>query len=273
MIQALSTLLPCLYLALVGLCGAAFMASEERRYLGARRTLLFLTLGVHAALFAARFTEVPGMPALSGFAALSPLAFSIAGLHAWFARVERGQAGSATITYGVAFLLQLLSSALAPLEVLPAHDRPALFYALHVSSALVASAALALSGIDGLLYLILYRQMRLRRFGPLFESLPSLDQLAARMRRAALFACLFLAVGVNAGIWWAHRAQVTGFSYRDPFVLGLIALMLHFGVVAFSRRIPLLTARRAAIAAVGGLGVLVISLGYSLLPRGFHWVN
>jgi ABC-type uncharacterized transport system permease subunit len=273
MIQALSTLLPCCYLALVGLCAAAFVTSEERRYLLTRRGLLILTLGLHVGLIAARSAAVPGMPSMGGFTALSPLAFAIASLHAWFARVERGQAGSATITYAVACLLQLVSSAFAPLEVLPAHDRPALFYALHVSSVLVASAALAISGIDGVLYLTLYRQMRLRRFGPLFESLPSLDQLASRMRRAALFACLFLAIGVNAGIWWAHRAKVTGFSYQDPFVLGLIALMLHFGLVACSRRIPFLTARRASMAAVGGLILLVVSLGYSLLPQGFHWVN
>jgi hypothetical protein len=115
--------------------------------------------------------------------------------------------------------------------------------------------------------------MRRRRFGPLFDALPSLDQLARRMRRAAGFACLLLAVGVNAGIWWAHRADVPGFSYRDPFVLALIALMLHFGLVAASGFIPFLTARRASLAAVSGLALLLAALGYSLLPRSFHWVN
>ena len=273
MIQALSTLLPCLYLGLVGLCWSAFRAADETRLLGARRVLLLGVLAAHTALLAARFAAVPGMPFLGGFAALSPLALAIALLHAWFARVERGQAASAAITYAAAFLLQLLSSAFAPLEVIEAHARPPLFYALHVGSALIASAALAISGIDGVLYLMLYRQMRRRRFGPLFDALPSLDQLARRMRRAAGFACLLLAVGVNAGIWWAHRAEVPGFTYRDPFVLALIGLMLHFGLVATSGWIPFLTARRASLAAVSGLALLLAALGYSLLPRSFHWVN
>jgi hypothetical protein len=64
---------------------------------------------------------------------------------------------------------------------------------------------------------------------------------------------------------------VPGFSYTDPFVLVMLALVVHFGIVALSGRIPGLTARRAALAATGGLVLMVASLLVLQIARaGFH---
>jgi hypothetical protein len=47
-------------------------------------------------------------------------------------------------------------------------------------------------------------------------------------------------------------------------------LWLHFGVVAFSQKIPGLGARRASFAAAGGLLAALLSLLLVLLPHHFH---
>ena len=269
-IQLLSVTVPCLYLALAGMCTGAFLAERESRLDRVRLVLLLVALAAHAGLILARFGAVEGVPQLSGWLALSPLALVIVAMFLALGQREKGGLGTGAFVYGLAFLLQLFSSAFGSLEPLPADERPPAFYGLHVASILVASAALALSGVHGLLYLLLFRQMRHRQFGKLFAGLPSLGELARQMRRAALIAFVLLAVGVNGGIWWAHAADIEGFRYSDPLVLILSGLMVHFGLIAFSGSIAAISARRASWAATAGLVLLLVSLAFSLLPSSFH---
>jgi ABC-type uncharacterized transport system permease subunit len=135
----------------------------------------------------------------------------------------------------------------------------------------LAAAALILSGVHGILYLLLYRQMRARRFGLLFAHLPDLDVLARMTRSSALSGFLFLTVGVNVGIAMAHAEKSEGFRYAQPEVLLSIVLWIHFGVIAFSRHIRGFSARRASFAAAGGLVALLLSLMLILFPGiSFH---
>jgi ABC-type uncharacterized transport system permease subunit len=247
-IQALSVFTPALYLVALVPHFMSLSGVGGERLARWRLGLLLLALAAHAGLFAARAVEAGGMPVLGAWEAISAVALAVGVLYAavgW----STGQFGTGAVVLSVVFAAQLVSSAVAPLESVPAPPRPAPFYLLHVASILVASAALTLSGLHGLLYLLLFRNLRRHRIGPLLERLPSLETLVELTRRAAFVAFLLLLVGVNGGIWWAHQAAVPGFTYTDPGVLAVLGLCLHFGIVAFSRRIPGLTARRASYAA------------------------
>ena len=273
MIQAISTLLPTAYLAVTFLYLLDFLVERQAVLWRVRRVTLGGVLILHLGLFAARAQVAGGFPELGGWSALSALALCLVTLHLW-TTARAVHPGTSLIVFGVATVLQVASSAMAPAVSTLADERPLPFYLFHVGSILVASAALVLSGLYGLLYLALFRQMRRRRFGPLFSGLPSLDEMIHVTRRAALAAFALLAIGVNAGIWWAHTAHVEGFSYTDPMVLALLALTLHFGLVAFSGRIPGLTARRASVAAAAGFMLLLISLVAVQISRSsFHWTS
>jgi hypothetical protein len=90
-------------------------------------------------------------------------------------------------------------------------------------------------------------------------------------RRAALSGFVFLTIGLNLGFFVAHRDHVDGFGYTDPHVLLTLFLWVHFGIVAFSGRIPGLSARRASLAASAGLVALVLALFVTLFPSiTFH---
>ncbi len=276
MIQLLTVLSPCLYLGLALLHVADFASAGSLRYRSTERALLVVALLAQIGLLAARFLEAGGVPGLGGFVSLCALSLTVALMDVSLGNRsddEDATGGTGMIVFGTVFGLQLLSSGFAPLEAGSPSDRPGAFYLLHVASILVASSALILSGVHGVLYLLLFRHMRRRKFGRWLDGLPSLGELARRMRRAALIAFCFLAVGINGGIWWAHSARVEGFTYSDPLVIVLLGLMLHFGFVAFSRAIPGLTAKRSATGAVGGMVLLLVSLGYSLVPGGFHWTS
>ncbi|MEO0651674.1 MAG: hypothetical protein AAFZ65_13440 [Planctomycetota bacterium] len=270
MIQALSVLLPVAYLTATALFAIQFLAGGERPVAPtARRAAMALALVLHLGVFVARGVEAGGMPELSGWTQVSALVLTVVAMHLWTAR--GGQPGTGLVVFTLGGALQLMASALGPLEAGPPSDRPAPFYLFHVFTILIASAALVLSGVYGLLYMLLFGQMRARRFGPLFASLPSLEELNHYTRRAALAAFVLLLAGINGGIWWAHASDVEGFSYTDPFVLVMVVLSIHFAIVAFSGRIPGLTARRASVAATGGLVLLLASLVVLQLVRaGFH---
>jgi ABC-type uncharacterized transport system permease subunit len=172
---------------------------------------------------------------------------------------------------GLVFVVQALASSLGPIVPVARATGMGIFQVLHVGTSVLAAAALVLSGVHGILYLVLFREMRERRFGALFDHLPNLDVLARMTRGAALFGFIGLTIGLNLGIWIAHRDHLPGFAYRDPEVLLSLALWVHFGVIAFSASIQGFGARRASFAAAGGLVALLLSLTLVLFPGiSFH---
>ena len=267
-IQALSVLLPSGYLLLAMLYLPAFESS-----LGAGRTRRFLTLGVlglHLLLFGLHWRAIGHFPVIDRWGVLSAEALTLVLLFAWI-RWTVHHTGTASIVFAAAFALQLFASAFGKLPLAPRVEPAGPLVVVHVGTSLLAGATLVLSGLHGALYLLLFRQMRAKRFGAITRTLPDLALLAKMTRGAALAGFVLLGIGLNAGIAWAHVSGVENFSYSDPFVLMMLAIWLHFGLVALSGRIPGLTARRASFAATAGFVVLIASALISVLPElSFH---
>jgi ABC-type transport system involved in cytochrome c biogenesis permease subunit len=264
-LQALTVLLPSCWLVCAILHGMAFGGDGAPRVDGLRRHLLRATLVLHLITFIVRWREVDHFPISDTWTTLSAVAFSTGLLYAWLAGAAR-HAGSGGIVLGLVFLLQLTASAFGPLGPATRTTGVDAFRILHVSTSVLAAASLILSGVHGLLYLVLFRRMRERRFGPLFRHLPDLDLLVRMTRRAAFAGFAFSTVGLNVGIWMAHDKNVPGFGYADPHVIVTLVLWLHFGAIAFSGKIRGFTARRASFAAMAGLVALLFSLFLTLFP-------
>jgi ABC-type uncharacterized transport system permease subunit len=269
-LRALSVLLPTGYMLAAFLHGMAFGGPGAPRVDGLRRAALRTTLLVHLAYFLLRARALGHFPVSDVWSTVSAVALCAAALYSIIARRSAG-AGTGGVVLGFVFLLQLISSAFGPAEIVPRTGGMGPFQILHVATSVLAAAALVLSGVHGILYLVLFRQMRERRFGPVFAHLPDLDVLARMTRSAALAGFVFLTVGVNVGIAMAHSQNSPGFRYAAPEVLFSILLWIHFGVIAFSRYIQGFSARRASFAAAGGLIALLLSLVLILFPgHSFH---
>jgi ABC-type uncharacterized transport system permease subunit len=270
MIQALGVLLPVLYALCAILHGMAFAGERAPKVGGLRRNLLRVALVVHATYFLLCGLEIGQFPINDLGTTVSAIAFSTAALYALVARLTR-HPGSGGIALGLVFLAQLCASAFGPIQPHARESGMGPFQIAHVATSVIASAALVLSGVHGALYILLLREMRERRFGALFDHLPSLDLLATMTRRAALFGFIGLTVGLNVGIGLAHAEKSPGFAYSNPEVLASLLLWAHFGVIAFSQRIRGFGARRAAYAAAGALVALfLVSLVLAFLPHSFH---
>jgi ABC-type uncharacterized transport system permease subunit len=230
--------------------------------------------------FVLRAQALGHFPVSDVWSTLSAVALGAAALQTWISRASRSatpngevpsHAGTGGVVLGLVFVLQLIASAFAPIDVVPRSEGMGAFQILHVATSVLAAAALVLSGVHGILYLVLFREMRERRFGALFAHLPNLDVLARMTRSAALSGFLFLTIGLNVGIAIAHAEASPGFRYGTPEVLLSLVLWVHFGVIAFSRYIRGFSARRASFAAAGGLVALLLSLVLILFPGvSFH---
>lgn len=263
-IQALLVLLPFGYLVAAVFYGMAFAGENQPPLARLRLPFFIAPLAVHVGLFWLYWEEAGAFPIVGTWLVISAVALVTALIFAGITS-RSPQPSVACIVLLVVTMLQLFASAFGPLRVQVAGEVSP-FTLLHAATSVVAAACLILSGTYGFLYILLYRQMRSKHFGPLFKELPSLELLTHTTRRAALVGFLFLTVGLNVGIGMGHKLAVGKFDYTDPHVILTIALWIHFGVIAFSRKIRGLTARRASIAAAAGLVTLLLTLLLTLLP-------
>ena len=271
MIQALHVFVPAAWLVAALLYAHQYGRPVARRVDHMRRAAALAALLLHPALLALQWRDSGIVPAHDAWSTVSCTALLVALLHFLTTRlIDNG--GTGAIVLLVVAVMQLFASAFGAREPLEGAPRPSAFYFFHVLTSTTAMSALILSGINGGLYLLSLRRMRQSRFDSFVRGLPSLETLVALTRRSALAGFLLLSVGVNFGIGWAHYAKVKGFHYSDPFVLFILVLWLHFGVVAFSRWIPGLSARRASIAATAGLTLFLSVFLLTLVPEvTFHW--
>jgi ABC-type uncharacterized transport system permease subunit len=274
LIQPLAVALPAGYLVAALLHGMALGGARAPHVAAQRTWVLRATLLLHIAWFYALGFALQSFPVVDVATTLSAVVLASTFLYASLARSVK-HAGSGGVVLGLAALLQLSSSAFINLHPLPRLAPPTAplgpAQILHVSLSVIATASLLLSGVHGALYLVLYRLMKQRNFGALFEQLPDLDLLARMTRGAALAGFLCLSIGINLGIALAHSEQRPGFNYRETEVVLSILVWIYFGVIAFSSRIKGFTARRASFAAALGLAVVLLSTFLLFFPRlAFH---
>lgn len=270
LLQALAVELPVLYLVAALVHGMSFAGTRAPRMTLWRRVIAVAILVMHSAWFAAYSERVQGFPIDDLGSSISAVVLCTFALQLVLARWT-GHGGSSAIVFAVLTCGQLVASSIVSLRALPHTGSEHLFGIVHVLTSVVAVAALVLSGIHGLLYLVLLRQMRARTFGLLFRGLPHLDILARMTRGAALTGFVGLTVGLNVGIWIAHRDFASGFHYRAAEIAFSIFLWLYFGAIALSGFIRGFNARRASWAATAGLALLILSLALALIPGStFH---
>lgn len=270
LVQSLNVLLPCGYLFVAMLFAMAFAGGAEPRISRLRRPLLWILTVLHVGLFVVHGRAIGGFPKFDGWLNVSAVALATVVLFV-LVTLRRPQPTVGAIVLLTTGVLQMIASMFGSMTPVPAEQPVSAATAAHVVTASLASASVVLSGLYGFLYLLLLRQMKRQTFGALFQRLPDLTQLAFMTRRAALVGFIGLALGVNVGIGIGHAKNVSDFAYLDPTTLLILGVWVHFGLIAFSRRIRGITAQRASWAAVGGFTVLLGALFLLLVPGAtFH---
>jgi ABC-type uncharacterized transport system permease subunit len=223
-LRLLVTLLPILY----GLVSFAYVLVFFRNDPVARRMApraLLVTLGVHLIYLALLAATERRVPIGNSFEAMSALALAL-GIVYLVQESRSGTPYTGIVFVPLVFACQTLASAFTTpsMEANPLLQSP--LFGVHIATALLGYAAFAVSAIFGVLYIVLYHNLKEHRFGIVYERLPSLEVLSAMNLRAAALGLAFLTLAIAVGALWS--LQVYPRFWHDPKVwLSVLAWFVY----------------------------------------------
>ena len=208
------------------------------------------------------------VPIATSFESMSALALAL-GIVYVVQEKRSGTPHTGFIFVPLIFLCQTLASAFANPQVIlkPILANP--LFGLHIAAALLGYSAFAVSAIFGLLYVLLYHELKAQSFGIVYERLPSLEVLSAMNLRAAAFGfgCLTLAIAVGA-LW---SLQVYPRFWQDPKVwLSVLAWTIYASCLLVRYAVGWRGTRIAYFTIAGFLLVVFSMLAANRLFPSFH---
>lgn len=148
----------------------------------------------------------------------------------------------------------LLSNELTTLS--PSLRQPLL--PVHITVALLGLAAFAVAAGVALVYLLLERQLKGKRFGLLFSRLPSLQLLDDLNKSLVVWGFVALSVTLVTGAFFVSSGQGLFWQWEPKEVATLVSWALS-GLLLNGRAFAGWQGKRAALLTMAGFGVLIVS--------------
>jgi ABC-type transport system involved in cytochrome c biogenesis permease subunit len=219
--------IPFMYLIAVTLYGVTFFRQSLRVGVWSTRWLV-LTIAAHLVYIVVRTIAFDHPPITTIFEVMTLMAFCIA---IGYAYIEH-QTGTRTSGFFIllfSLLLQIASSIFIKdlLEISPVLRSRLLGF--HVATALLGYTAISLSAVYGMLYLLMYHEIKSSRFGLMYSRLPNLEVLESMSHKAEVLGFWSLTVAIAIGAIWLPRAFTT-FSYLDPKLIGTMLVWILYAI-------------------------------------------
>ncbi len=258
--------------AYLGACGTAVRRALARQEAEGRAWMLLVAIGwLACAAFLAeagmRRHACPLVNRMEAMAFVTSLLVLVCGLLDFSFRMT----GLTAVAVPIAAALLSGALALGGGEPIGKAGHGHLLY-LHIALMLASYAALAIAFLGGGLFLYQERQLRTKRFGPLFHRLPALDVADRLTARSLLFGFPLLTLGILIGGVRAQSQGTLGTAwFADPkVILSVFTWIIYLVVLAFRLHVNY-GGRRIAWLTMLGFGFLAFTvLGASLVGPGFH---
>jgi ABC-type uncharacterized transport system permease subunit len=260
--------LPFFYFALVWTYGKAFFA-DQLWAKHAKTPILIGTIALHLLSLVNRTIIFRHPPVTTIFEIFTVLACSIT-ITYFVIELRSQHKETGYFILNIAFFFQLASSLFIKdtpevLEIL----RSPLFGA-HVSSALLGYSAITIAGAYGLMYLMLYHEMKATRFGVVYKKLPTLETLERMTFTAVKLAFLLLSIAILFGFIWLHRA-IANPNYFDPKLIGTIIVWAMYGFLVIAKTRYGWKGRKVMILSIIGFLISIFSMTIiNIFFSGFH---
>lgn len=226
-IEILKFLLPLIYFIVVWTYGKAFFKSSKQAET-LKSPLLYLLVFLHFIYLILRTFAFSHPPITKIFEIMTVVAFCISLAYAYI-ELRTKVKGTGYFILMVAFFFQLISSLfIKDLLIVPDVLRSNLL-GFHVTSALLGFSAITISAIYGMLYLMLYHDIKSNRIGVIYQRLPNLEILERMSFTSTKFGFVFLTIAIIVGIIWLPKA-FENFSYADPKLIGTGFIWLLYGI-------------------------------------------
>ena len=271
LVNALTLALPVLYFGTVWTYAKAFFKDSPVAK-QVKTPLLLLTLAVHTLYLLLRTFLFKHPPITTLFEIMSIIAFSIAVAYTAI-EIRTKVKNTGYFILILAFFFQTLSSLFIEnlSEVKPILRSHLL--GIHVSSALIGYAAIAISAVYGFLYLMLYHHIKSSRFGVIYTKLPSLEILERMAMASIVVGFLFLTLAIAVGVIWLPRA-FESFSYFDPKLIGTVFIWAMYGGGLVAKKTIGWQGRKIMILSIVAFAVAFFSLTIvNVYFSGFHKFN
>lgn len=268
LIQSLAVLLPLFYAASLGLYMAYFYSKSES--LGKVASRLFLSgILLHVVYLVTQGIYFKFFPISSSFASMSMLALDIGLIYYIIEKkVKEGRTGFFFL--GIIFLFQVISSMFATAKATSNELLSNPWFGVHATVTIMGISALAISALYGLMYLMLAKEIKRHRFGPIYDGLPSLEIIETMGRYATAVGIIILGVGILLGHLWAYNVLGYFFKADTKIIVTDVAWLAYFlgWVIAKVKRLHGL--RMSAITLGGFLVFFVTMMLINLLSSTFH---
>lgn len=270
-VHILNDILPLLYFATFAIYTYDFF-QEKIAFSNSKRAFLFITLLLHLFYLLIRTIEFNHPPITNKFEIFTVLAFAIAFSYFLLELLTdiRGT-GLFIILFSVVF--QLVSSLFIEdlIEVQEVLRNRLL--GLHVVSAILGYSGFTVSAVYGLLFLVLYKEIKLSKFGLIFKRLPSLETLERLSFVSLVIGFILLTISIIIGIIWLPSA-FPDFSYSDPKLISSAVVWLIYAAgigVKFSAN---WYGKKVIRFSLIGFAIAMLSLMLSnLITDSFHSFN
>jgi ABC-type uncharacterized transport system permease subunit len=168
-----------------------------------------------------------------------------------------------------AFVTPLALAVLLPAFMVPSADGPILeavrrpLLPVHVAIAILGVATFAVAAGVGLMYVLMERQVKLKRFGLLFARLPPLQVLDELNRALVLLGFIALSITLCTGALFDSQ----GGSWQwEPKRVATVIGWTVFAVLLSARFFAGWRGKRVAVVTMAGFGILLISFLSSYDP-------
>ena len=261
-------LLPFLYIITFGFYAYDFMKGGKK-FSNSKRLFLFLTLLFHLFYLLLRTIQFDHPPITNVFEIFTLLAFSISFSY-FILELVTDIRGTGPFIIIISILFQVISSIyikelVQVKEVLRSH-----LLGIHVFSALLGYSAITIAAVYGFLYLILYKEIKLNKFGLIFDRLPSLDVLEKMSFYSAVIGFILLSIAIIIGIIWLPKA-FPKFSYADPKLIGTAIVWILYGIGILSKVFGKWQGKKVIVLSIIGFLIAIMSTILSnFLAHSFH---
>jgi len=242
-------------LALAGGYASRF-AREEGRVSPQIHAAQLATILSHTAFLALLGLNYHEIPLVSWANMASWIALGLAIVHTTTeARFHTG--GTGVFIFALAFALQMAAWPSLGMQPEPNRLLQNPIYGVHVGWALLGYVGFLISTLYGLLYLVLYRMLKERRFGAFVEGMPPLDLMARMNLHAAAVGFLCLTLSLALGVELSWRLNVA-FLHDAKFIQSMCAWLLY-GLLLVARYALGWKGRLQVAVSVACFGALALS--------------
>nr|WP_106780164.1 cytochrome c biogenesis protein CcsA [Lysinibacillus timonensis] len=140
---------------------------------------------------------------------------------------------------------------------------------IHISFAILAYATFTLSFVFSVLYLILYKLLKQKKYTKMWSRLPSLSQISNWINKSILIAIPIFFISILLGLEWAFMT-LEGFKIVDAKIIGSFVIVVLYLIIFILHRKGRLTGVNYSWAHIYTFLIIVINFFLGSKLSSFH---